>query len=324
MWFFGGPLWFPSGYHQGRGRRWPHLAQQAALTKHLVATLNNPWVIDDATPSTKVEYLYNAIRRQILHEGEAVTMTARSAGRLAVMIQQRTSGMTLEAIGREHGITRQRARQILALHDKDYDGRQFFGIRHEARLEKIRRQANENPLAPKSSLGERATVEEAIGQAGAFRHKGLRTVGAWTPSRSRALIYEDLREAAGLSAKRYLSMKDYDQHRRPASLTSGRVAVVFGSWKNATQMAGLVMGKVRRSGYTRGWTDDEVREWLIRFVDEAPSLTQSALTKWLQAQDGSPSTSLIEGRFGGWTEVRRAAMATSAARRIVEPRSRES
>jgi hypothetical protein len=252
-------------------------------------------------------------------------MTARNAERLAVMIQQRNSGMTLEAIGREHGITRQRARQILALHDKDYNGRQFFGIRHEAALEKIRRQARQNPLAPKSSLGKRAAVEEAIGQADALRHMRLRTGGARTPSRSRTLMVEDLREAAGFSAKRYLSMKDYDQHRRPASLTSGRVAVVFGSWKNAIHMAGLVMGKERRGGYTRGWTDDEVREWVIRFVDEAPSLTQSALTEWLQTQDGSPSTALIEARFGGWTEVRRAAMATSAVRRIadLEPENRE-
>jgi hypothetical protein len=152
----------------------------------------------------------------------------------------------------------------------------------------------------------------------------LRTGGARTPARSRALMVEDLREAAGVSAKRYLSMKDYDRHRRLASLASGRVAVVFGSWKNATTMAGLMMGKERRGGYTRGWTDDDLREWVIRFVEEAPGLTRSALTEWLQAQDGSPSTGLIIARLGWLTEVRHAAMATSTARRLAEPPAAES
>jgi len=119
-------------------------------------------------------------------------------------------------------------------------------------------------------------------------------------------------------------MNEYDQHRRPVSLASRRVAVLFGSWKNATTMAGLIMGKERPGGYTRRWTDDDIREWIIGFVDEAPSLTHSALTDWLQTQDGSPSPGLINARLGWWTEVRQAAMATSTARRIAGPRGRES
>jgi hypothetical protein len=277
------------------------------------------------TPTlSKVEYPHNATRRQILQDEEAVTLTARNAERLAVMIQQRSSGMTLKAIGQEHGITRQRVRQILTKYDKDYDGHQVFRSRHEAHLEKIRHQASENPLALLSSLGKRPSVEEAIGQAGALRHTRLGIRSARTPPRSRELIIEDLQDAARRSAKRYLSSIEYDKHRRPASLASNRVQAVFGSWKNATNMAGLKMGHVWRGGHGRRWTDDDLREWVIRFVDEVPSLTTSALTEWLQTPDGSPSASLIKVRLGWWTEVRQAAMATSAARRIAEPRGQES
>lgn len=251
-------------------------------------------------------------------------MTVRNPERLAVMIQQRTNGMTLEAIGQEHGLTRQRVRQILALYDKDYDGHQVFQAKHEAHLEKIRHEASENPLALLSSLGHRTSVEEAIGQAGAIRRTRLGTRRARTPPRSRALITEDLLEAAGHSASGHLSMKEYDHLRRPESLGSRRVAVVFGSWKDATVIAGLMMGRERPGGYNRRWTDDDLREWVIKFVDEVPSLTTGALAEWLQAQDGSPSTSLIKQRLGWWTEVRLAAMATSATRRIAEPGSRES
>lgn len=111
------------------------------------------------------------------------------------MIQQRNSGMSLEAIAQEHDITRQRVLQILAEHDKDYYGKHFYRSKHSAYLEKIRYQASENPLAPKSSLGKRAAVEKAIGQAGALRHTRLRTGGGRPPSRSRALMIADLREA---------------------------------------------------------------------------------------------------------------------------------
>jgi hypothetical protein len=112
-----------------------------------------------------------------------VPKTARNAERLAVMILQRTSGMSLDAIGQEHGISRQRVRHILALSDPDYDGHQIFQMKHAAYIEQIRHQARQNPLAPKSSLGKHAAVEEAIGQAEALRRLRLRTGRAPTPPR---------------------------------------------------------------------------------------------------------------------------------------------
>lgn len=106
----------------------------------------------------------------------------------------------------------------------------------------------------------------------------------------------------GLSRKKYAAlMKDEDA---PAAATFIRR---YGSWSEACNKAGITSSPSRRGNYTREWTDDDIVDAVIDFIDETGETAYHPYARWATA-NGRPSGPLLVTRLGGWATVRRLAI----------------
>jgi len=241
------------------------------------------------------------------------------------MIERRWQGLTLDEIGAEFGVTRERVRQLL----KKHGGPTAVEIR-ELRASEARsaQRAHEEAIAGaiRGVLDARgpmtvAEMTEATNlDAGdvskcwpkELGHLRLHSSGTYESRWSDEEILDAIRDAAlyefPLTTSAYAELLSQGQITGPST---PRISQRFGSWTAACDAAGVVAGQTMRSHYESRWSDDDllriVRQYLLDL--EAPS-SAAGFDEWKRtcAPDG-PSFQTLRNRFGSWTEVKRRALA---------------
>ena len=238
------------------------------------------------------------------------------------IIELRKEGMTLDKIGKEVSITRERVRQILNKFAPEIDTEEIKQLReaqliddyHSRNLE-IHRMISENwieyqflkfqDLAEKFGVAPwkirqclsrvqyvyiQANEEPNIGQI-------------WTDEQ----CIQSLREAATfefpLTVLKYRRLIDSGTVKGP---TTALLLQRFGSWVNACELAGVEYGEARRE-YDRNWTDGELLRFVRWFMHQRSDGKWSIenFETWSKDPEVSgPSTALLRLRLGTWSQMR--------------------
>jgi DNA-binding transcriptional ArsR family regulator len=106
----------------------------------------------------------------------------------------------------------------------------------------------------------------------------------------------------GLSRKRYARLMEGQS--APAAATFIRR---YGSWSEACRRAGITASPSRRGNYTREWSDEDIVDAVIEFIDETGETAYHPYARWATA-NGKPSGPLLVTRLGGWATVRKLAI----------------
>jgi hypothetical protein len=241
------------------------------------------------------------------------------------MIERRRSGRTLDEIGREFGVTRERIRQLLTKHGGP-DAREVRRMQAErtgaeelvratAVSDTIRLVLVEFGPSTPEDIAERTGLEAT--EAARFwprdlAHLKLRT-GHYETRWSDEQILAVIREAAlyefPLTTNAYGELLAVGQIEGPSL---PRIGQRFGSWTAACEAAGVVAGQTMRHHYQSQWSDGDILV-VVRGYLEDPNAPNSihGYDDWkrVNAPDG-PSGQTIRNRFGSWTEVKRRALTT--------------
>jgi hypothetical protein len=254
----------------------------------------------------------------------------RRRSRADGMAMAYAGGATLDEIGAEHSLTRERVRQILL--QAGYDPAQLKKKARAARRERAQREYGE-------AIREMLAKEHTPGEVSA----GLRVpivlvkdIDAEDPSyaRTRKLVrsksscvkYTDdeildcLREANDALGG-ILASGAYDEFMRGRKMVDGRLwpthqtgLLRFGSWREALERAGLPANAsspvAGRRVFSIGHCIDAILE-VERAVGHLP--TAAEYERYASEMGGVlPSLATVRNRFGGWRHALEAAAAFSA------------
>jgi hypothetical protein len=246
------------------------------------------------------------------------------------------NGLSLTAIGEAVGLSRERVRQILK--------RKFnFEVKQHKKFielqEEIRTQNLMDAVAcwivehPGCTLGEAAN---------ALRYDAS-ALPLLVPDRIRKLVLEDqsierkgdtystysredilgaLRHAFALrnpSSSMYaagnvrpLTGPAYNRYRLTKQIIGPsipRILQVFGTWRQACDLAGVPSEEPVREFYERRWTDDDLLGFVSDFLIDSESASVDAFVIWLRSEDSRPSYGTIRKQLRlSWSECKRAAL----------------
>lgn len=245
--------------------------------------------------------------------------------------------ITLDALGQEFGITRERARQIIVRHT-GLSMRQLMAYRLPLREARRRQQGEDRVRAlaasdPDADLGTLAsesglTVAEVIDVLGDDESIIRRKRNTWSTGVSDDAALAEVRRVAALPGGRPLSRSFYDKHRREGSVGQVRLTQRFGTWTAACEAAGVEPRDAPRSNYTRRWTEENIVDWVALYMSHAgPRASFQGLDRWLRAHasHGAPSAQTVRNTCGKWVDalqmaaVRRAEIADGATWSIDVP-----
>lgn len=244
---------------------------------------------------------------------------------VAEMINRRWRGLTLDEIGAEFGVTRERVRQLL----KKYGGPSAEEVRdfRAAEAQTAQRDHEAEVAAQiRSALEDRGpmTVLEVVESTGAdagdvskfwpkeLSHLRLHSSGNYENRWSDDEILDAIREAAlyefPLTTNAYTDLLSQGQIN---GASMPRIWQRFGSWTSACEAAGVVAGQTMRPHYESRWSDDDLLQVARRYLlDPDSPNSANRFDEWKRAcaPDG-PSFQTLRNRFGSWTEVKRRALA---------------
>jgi predicted transcriptional regulator len=237
------------------------------------------------------------------------------AGRL------RAEGATLAEIGSELGVTRERARQLLA-RLSGMNGAEVRKARLQATLaaeQELRQSIIDDAEAHAPTSVSQAAERLGI-DAAAIRRLAPRHVAAsyMRPARDstryskwpREEIARVLCEAATMSFPLSASSYDNLRTRRFIDGPSGvRIHQVFGSWSEACAYAGVECGPQRAGGCTSKWTDDDLQAAVAEYLeDPESSSTFQRFDEWSRSREELRSAQTVRNRLRPWSGVKRAAL----------------
>jgi Homing endonuclease associated repeat/Sigma-70, region 4 len=235
------------------------------------------------------------------------------------------AGATLQEIGYEHSLSRERVRQIL----RDA-GHELDELKAKAQAAKRRRIRREHGAAIRDMLAAGRTPNEVASALGVPPDL-VKRIDARDPSYARtrkivrrktySLKYSEkdvltcLREASGALGG-ILTTAAYDAYARGRKLSDGRLwpthqtaFLRFGSWKSALELAGLPANAsspiAGRRLFSEGHCIDAILE-VERSVGHLPTVTEY---EGYAAQMAGvlPSSPTIRNRFGSWQLALKAA-----------------
>ena len=253
--------------------------------------------------------------------------------RTLLMLALAEEGLTLNEIGDEFGLTRERVRQII--------GKLGISVRSFRKQQSIEAEQNEKYLV--------ASIESWIGQhpgchlsevASAFNItestlqkyrprnlqkmvlRGARKINTHNlKTYSREQVLDALRSAYEL---RNPSMSMYSvnetepltgpfyEEMRNAGLIFGphrmRVLQIFGTWKSACEEAGVPSVEAVRETYERRWTDEQLVEQLAEFILVSESSSRNDFDEWCRLDDSRASVGTIQNQVGPWFDVYESAL----------------
>jgi len=231
------------------------------------------------------------------------------------MADLRSAGKSLEEIGTQYGVTRERVRQIL----EKIGGptRQDVKALRESiksdKLEEIKGRAIE---LVKSKPG--LTIWEVADQLevsttevfGMLSNQEINVLAK--PLRSGNLKWSDdevvkiLQEAATLefplTVAAYAKLLEDGYLRGPSA---ARIVQRFRSWQAACDLAGVEAGKRTRPLDLSRWTNEDLYVAVIHYL-RLPQSTGAATDydSWASGQDDVPSMGTLRNRLGSWNQIR--------------------
>lgn len=113
----------------------------------------------------------------------------------------------------------------------------------------------------------------------------------------------EMRRVAALPEGSPLSVAFYDKHRDHDALTSARIIQRLGSWREACAAAGVESNKPSRASYRHTWSEEDLLDWVRRYLAESDKPSYADFSRWLREQQGAPSANTVRNSFGGWSAV---------------------
>jgi hypothetical protein len=261
-------------------------------------------------------------------------------GRRIRILDLRMSGLTLDEIGKQYGVTRERIRQILKKAfklvevDPSFEGRSFSDIFAEKaysargeerrlkqeRMDEIdslcRTYLNSNPGATYLEISTVLGVEEEV------LRKSLQpqtTKFIWTEARenvnesqfSDEAILEALKLAevfeSPVSAPMYRDLVERGLVNGPGPQT---VALRFGSWKKACELAEISYNESVRTSYEKQWTENELLESVIEFLlNKSFGKGIQSYDEWrIETMNNAPSGAHVRKHFDTWIDAKNKAL----------------
>jgi len=244
-----------------------------------------------------------------------------------LMLALAEEGLTLNEIGDEFGLTRERARQVL----------KKFGVstREIKKQVEVHESINQERLAqainswvtthPGCRLSEVATAL-MISESDALSlcpkdTKGL-LLGVrrkrdsdkyWVYSRSQILdalkhafdLRNPLMSMYSVSETLPLTGSFYEKLRSEGVVhgpSHQRILQVFGTWKAACEEAGVPCVEAVRDSYEIRWTNDELVGQLAEFISSSKSRSAASFDSWCRLDSSRASSGTIRNQVGRWSE----------------------
>ena len=261
-------------------------------------------------------------------------------GRKIRVLELRMSGLTLDEIGKQFGLSRERIRQILkktyklvegnsALEGKTFSD--FFANKtHEARGEERRIKKEKMGVIDSSArvfLNSRpgATHLELCRELGVSEEDlqiSLQPQTAkfiWTDPQEKTnkspfsdeAILEALKQAEAfespISAPIYRDLVERGLVHGPGPQT---VAQRFGTWKRACELADVTYNEAIRSSYDKQWTEIEMLKHVVDFLlNKSFGKAFQNYDEWrIETMTSAPSGAHVRKKFETWIDVRNKAL----------------
>ena len=242
-------------------------------------------------------------------------------------------GMTLNEIGDEFGLTRERARQLIgnlgisirALRKSKSSKKDQHEINFLASIETW---ITEHPGCHLSEIAKAFVLDDFEIQN--LRPKNLQRLvlrsnprmnsnGLKTFTREQILdalkkAYDlrnpsismySVNETQPLTGPYYEAMRSsgfvYGPHRM-------RVLQVFGTWKAACEEAGVPSVEAVRDTYERRWTDDMLIEQIAEFISTSESSSQNVFDEWCRLDESRASIGTVKNQLGLWFDAYESAL----------------
>lgn len=263
-----------------------NIAKMAALELALpIAAIEN-WSLDDwqIKLNANIELLSSA---SFFSQNLSNKRTSLYVNSLSIVLKL-SSGQTLEQVGQELGVTRERVRQIAKkLNFSQRENQQKrqaqktldnerFQVEQSHLLLQIATAIRESPgctLKEVSQLVDLDLTTELVAMAGCahllLADSDLSTSALESPvlSPTETEALQSLRAAATLTFP--VTVKAYDDLRRRNFINgvSGvRITQIFGSWTRACELANVEAGTTMRQSYNRLWTREELLDTVLRYL----------------------------------------------------------
>ena len=240
------------------------------------------------------------------------------------------SGLTLEAIGAKHGLTRERVRQLVNKHTEEGATRIIAEARQREASAKIERQSavktavlewsKANPTRPvKQAAAELGLPHRQIIQLLGGR-KTLHTTGKptaekrWTDQDLLVLLARFHTETGSIRGD------DFEAWSVPQGGPTKQAPYIrFGGWRAALSAAGIDAGPAAR--HERRYSDEDLWAALVEFFAEPRErYSSTAYESWARATAGVPSFGQVRIALpGGWTQIKTPAINATANPEGLDP-----
>jgi DNA-binding CsgD family transcriptional regulator len=232
-------------------------------------------------------------------------------------------GQTLEEIGNQVGLSRERVRQLIVR--GGFSVKQLGQQRKQAAVAEVTQAQNTIAAWVESHKG--CTLEEIEAATGysvdrirkllnpRLRHLILRDADELKQEVSalRKWSEEQTLFALRQAAKRVspLTREAYDGLIKSGVVigpVGSGIVHKFDSWVAACEAAGVQPGEAVRDNYQREFAYGDLKAALIQFISESDNLSVDAYDKWESLKEGLPSSVLIRVRYGTWQTAWRTAL----------------
>ena len=180
-------------------------------------------------------------------------------------------------------------------------------------LENLKR----SPGVTLTVLAERVGMdEESVGSALLLEHKRYlvqenyekgdvdkqRSQSIWPPERIKTVLQTAATYHFPLTSLNYSNLVSVGEIDGPTVAT---IHKRFGSWVNACKEAGVECGTSHIENYQSLWTDDDLIEWVLKFLlTDASRWTLDGMDNWLASFSDAPSIPTLRNRLGGWEAMK--------------------
>ncbi|MET7132988.1 hypothetical protein MT994_02565 [Cellulosimicrobium sp. MI9406] len=247
--------------------------------------------------------------------GKATRNWTTTQDRDRQIYEMRQAGATLDEVGQEFGLTRERVRQIVS----NMGGVDRAAVRaarfteREGRDQRVR----DRVFSVVATGLARSTAEVAIMSdvdEETVRRIGGKELSAYLGVTKRGSVRwteDDVISALGtaatyewpLSRNAYQELIDEGEIHGPSA---ARIEQLYG-WAAACELAGVESSRRRRRDYQSSWTDDDLWHFARTYVEHSgPTASFHGYDTWrTEHAPGAPSSGVLRGRLGGWNETRR-------------------
>jgi hypothetical protein len=222
---------------------------------------------------------------------------ARVVRDAAIVAEVVVNGRTLQSVGDQYGLTRERVRQIVKAGAPKFHNREVSKARTRAR----RAAARSAHLAEGEKY--RTSAEES--------HQISESTRRWTED----TMLEALRRVQS-EVGHPLAIAEWRKVAADHDAPSAALYIQrFGTWNRAKELAGLQPIKTYRSSYVREYEDIDLIHAVAQFLRTAnrdhagQRFGLGHYERWRKDGPHRPSAALIRVRLGRWHEVKEAAIA---------------